>query len=367
MYKFLLVEDSKEDAEACTETITRMNHEFGEERISVVVSRTLESALGELNKSYNGVIVDIQLDGDNSGNTIIRTIIDNYRVPVAIMTGTPDTELEEDSPIHVYKKGESTYEDIINQLIKSFSTGLFNVLGGTGIIENVMNKVFWDNLYPQIRIWEGLYVSGIDTEKVLLRYAIGHMQELIDDEIPSYVTEEMYIKPPINDYIRTGSIISSREGLICIVLSPPCDLALRDGTMKTDRILLCEIDDQETVNGKVIEQVTKLSKKKDKLKDAIKNNYTEYYHWLPRNSLFDGGYINFRKVLTYSPEQLAEQFNKPVLKVQEFFVKSILARFSSYYARQGQPDFDFQAEVESIMEGLPQAVTQLGEVKSLGG
>ena len=34
----------------------------------------------------------------------------------------------------------------------------------------------------------------------------------------------------------------------CIVLSPPCDLAIRaDGKPKTDRILVCEIDDNDSV------------------------------------------------------------------------------------------------------------------------
>ncbi|MGP0585397.1 hypothetical protein [Paenibacillus timonensis] len=361
MYRLLLVEDSREDAEACTDTIARMNQQNGEEKISVYVSNTLDSALEELKNNYHGVIVDIKLDGDNSGNTIIRTIIDNYRIPVAVMTGTPDTELDENSPIHVYKKGESLYEEIINGLMRSFSTGLFNVIGGKGIIESVMNRVFWKNLYPQIELWEGLNDKGIDTERVLLRYAIAHMQELIDDEVPAYVTEEMYIKPPINNQIKTGSIVKSiRDDLTCIVLSPPCDLAMHNGTMKTDRILLCEIDDHETVNRKLTEEITKLRKKMDKIKDAIKNNYTDYYHWLPSNSLFNGGYINFRKVLTYSPDELTKEFTIPIIKVQEFFVKSILARFSSYYARQGQPDFDFQTEAESIMERLPQVETQLG-------
>lgn len=357
MYKFLLIEDAKDDADACIDTIKRMNIELEEERFQVVVSNTFSDALGELKNEYHGVIVDIKLDGEHSGNEIIRSIVDEYRVPVAVMTGTPDTELEENSPIHIYKKGEATYEDIIKTLAKATGTGLFNVLGGKGIIENAMNQIFWNNLYPQISLWEKQKDEGVDTERVLLRYAIAHIQELIDNDIPSYITEEMYIKPPISDYIKTGVIVQSKhDGMYCIVLSPPCDLAIHNGQFKTDRILVCEIDNQDSVNREVAKKSTQREKKKNNIRDAIKNNYTDYYHWLPENSLFVGGYINFRNVITYPPKEFMEEYGLPILKVQEFFVKSILNRFSSYYARQGQPDFDFKIETDCIMEKICPAV-----------
>ena len=136
--------------------------------------------------------MDIKLDGDHSGNEIIPEIVEKFRVPVAIFTGTPDTELDDGSPIQVYKKGEASHEEILQELRAVSDTGLFNVLGGTGIIENVMTQIFWKNLYPQISLWKEKKAQGIETEKVLLRYAVSHIQELIDDEIPAYITEEMY-------------------------------------------------------------------------------------------------------------------------------------------------------------------------------
>ena len=101
-------------------------------------------------------------------------------------------------------------------------------------------------------------------------------------------------------------------------------------------------------------RLSEMCKKKDKkikaIEKALKNNYSDYYHWLPRNDIYQGGYINFRKVITYSPEDFAKEFEKSEVKVQEFFVKSILNRFSAYYARQGQPDFKFKDESEHIFE-----------------
>lgn len=354
MYNFLLIEDSAEDSALFQDTVKRLNVTADEEIYHLEIAETYSVAMEKISEKLNGIIVDIKLDGSHSGNEIIREIVEKFRVPVAIFTGTPDTEQSDNSPIKVYKKGEASHEEIIKELCAVSDTGLFNVLGGTGIIESVMTKIFWDNLYPQIELWKGKKAQGVETEKILLRYAVSHIQELIDNEVPAYVTEEMYISPPINDDIKTGSIIQAKtDNIYCIVLSPPCDLAIHNGKMKTDCILICEIDSQDEVNARIIEGITSETKQRKKIATALNNNYTDYYHWLPRNTLFAGGYINFRKVITYSPEELLKNFNHPLIKVQEGFVKSILSRFSSYYARQGQPDFNFDEEANDIVQSLP--------------
>lgn len=353
MYKFLLIEDSETDIESFTDTVKRMNIEAKEDIYQLRVAKTYDAGISSLSDECNGVIVDIKLNGEKSGNDIIKAIIEKYRIPVVIFTGTPDTDQEEGSPIKVYKKGEARQQEIISDLCMVSDTGLFNVLGGTGILEKVMNQIFWNNLYPQINLWKTKKTNGIDTEKILLRYAISHIQELIDNELPAYATEEMYISPPILADIKTGSIFqSSKDGLFCIVLSPPCDLAMHNGKFKTERILVCEIDNHDSVNQGIVDKETKRDKKKDAIQNAIKNNYTDYYHWLPKNSLFCGGYINFRKVITYPPNDFFAEYGKPIAKVQEYFVKNILNRFSAYYARQGQPDFDFKSEMKIIVDEI---------------
>lgn len=353
MYKFLLIEDSNTDYESFQTTVERLNLQANEELYQLGIAKTYEEGMEMLSGNLNGIIVDIKLDKPHSGNEIIKEIIKKFRVPVAIFTGTPDVTQDDNSPIKVYKKGEARHEDIINDLRAIFDTGLFNVLGGTGIIENTMIKIFWYNLYPQIELWRTKKQQGIDTEKILLRYAVSHIQELIDNEIPEHVTEEMYISPTLDAEIRTGAIIKSNtDNSYYIVLSPPCDLAIYDGKPKTDCILICEIEPLDKVNEKLIKGIKKTDKKKEKIIQALKNTHSNYYHWLPKNTLFEGGYINFRKVITYSPNELHEKYHHTYIKVQEKFVKNILNRFSSYYARQGQPDFDFNSEAEIIMQML---------------
>jgi hypothetical protein len=330
-----------------------MNEEVGSETFSVSIAKSYSDGVNMLNDSYDAIIVDIKLDIPNGGNDIIKQIINYYRLPVAVMTGTPDTDIDDDSPIIVYKKGDDTYESIIKSLIQVTSTGLFDVFGRVGIIENEMNKIFWKNLYPKISMWIEMKNGGYETDKIILRYALSHIHELIDSNLPTYTTEEMYIKPPLFNEIKSGSVYKvSEEDAFFIVLSPPCDLVYRNGKIKTDRILLCEIENHDDTSKYITRNSPNREKKTQMIKEAIRNNYSGYYHWLPPNSIFGGGYINFRKVTTCDPHLFDEKYGTPYLKVQEYFVKNILYRFSAFYARQGQPDFNFSEEAKNIVDRL---------------
>ena len=70
------------------------------------------------------------------------------------------------------------------------------------------------------------------------------------------------------------------------------------------------------------------------------NNHTDYYHWLPNVDFFDGGFLNFRKLKTLKKDDFENQFEEPSIQISPFFVKDIVARFSSFYAWQGQPDIE---------------------------
>lgn len=354
MYKFLLIEDSESDAQAFSDTIKRLNLEKDDEDMfNLEVAETFDKGIEMISSNYNGVIIDIKLDDDHDGNEIISKILKKYRLPIVVFTGTPDVNIDNELPISVFIKGVHTHESIINELCEISDTGIYNVLSGTGIIEEIMTQIFWKNLYPQMKVWKEKKGQGIDTEKILLRYTISHIQELIDNDIPSYVTEEMYIKPPISNVIKTGDIYQEQlRKEYYIVLSPPCDLAVHNGKIKTDRILVCEIEEQDNINKLLIKTGKNADKKRDSIYNCLNNNYTNYYHWLPGNSLFSGGYINFRKVITYEPEDFRNRFGCAKLKVQDYFVKSIMNRFSSYYARQGQPDFDLKQEAKVIYERM---------------
>jgi len=351
-FKLLIVEDNEMDLNVCKDTVKRYKNEKSRD-IELVECKTLEEALDKVDNSFDGVIIDLKLGPHgNEGNKIIQDIHKGLRIPIAVLTGTPanaDTSLN----IPVYKKGEIGYSDILDYFFEIYDTGVTRIFGGRGTIEDTMNNIFWENIYPQIESWRSYTAKGKKTEKALLRFTINHLLELLNDNSDYCYPEEMYISPLVSNSVKTGSIVLNRNTKKnYIVMSPACDLVIRScGSFKTDRILLCEIEDFDQVKDVSLEGITKSDKKIRKVEELIKNNYTEYYHWLPLTPVFKGGFINFRWTIALEKNRFDENFELLQVQVSSHFVKDIISRFSSYYARQGQPDFDFGALAKELIEG----------------
>ena len=346
VFRLLIVEDNEVDLSTCRDCVTRYKDEK-KRVVELVECRSFDSADQALknDNSFDGAIIDLKLGAHgDEGNQVKRKIVESlYRIPVAIFTGTPDNA-ENTDHIGVFKKGETSYEELFDRFWGIHSTGLTRIMGGRGIIEMTLSEVFRKNLLPQKDQWvEYGEVNASKTEKALLRHTLSHLLQLLDDDQGSFYPEEVYLFPPLSKHICTGSIVKNKQAdQRFVVMNPACDLVIREGgKFKTDRILVVEIDLQDVLFPSFPN--TGLSKAQNsELTKAFKNNNAPYYHWLPKTKFFEGGFMNFRKLLTLNPEQFSEQFEIPDLQVSPAFVKDMVARFSAYYARQGQPDIDFE-------------------------
>lgn len=372
-FRLLFVEDIPRELKLYQETVTRYAKEKGRE-IEFVDYKTLEEALDKIDNSFDGAIIDLKLGHEaDAGNRVVREIHDKYRIPVAILTGTPgnaDSAFSE--IIKVYKKGESGLDEILDDLLEIYDTGLTKIFGGRGHIEDTMNKVFWKNIIPQLDSWKSHVERGENTEKALLRFIMNHLLEHLDDDSDSCYPEEMYIIPPVSSKIKTGSIVQKKESNdYYVVLSPACDLVIHDGSFKTNRILVCMIEKYNLsllINAKrnmaleisehEVEETKKAKIEKKRNAENLmiqlpKNTYSNYYHYLPQTIKFEGGIIDFRKIDTYKPTDFSSKFDTPIVQISTAFTKDIVSRFSSYYARQGQPDFDFGALSDKLKACIP--------------
>ena len=350
----LLVEDDVQDQESCKNAVK----DFREDnlcQINIKICVDVVEALKALNESYyDGAIIDMRLaDQGNEGNQVIEQIRDTFRrIPVVIMTGTPDVAETKGFPlVDRYTKGETPYSDIVAELWGIYRTGLTKIMGGRGEIEKNLAHIFINNLLPQRKKWIEYGLEDHEkSEKAFLRHALNHLIQILDGDMDKCYPEEMYIYPPVLERINTGSIVKSRNSEnFYIVMNPACDLAERDnGGCNTDRALIAKIDSESDF---LAEELTRRKVKNPDLNelseknknDAIKSarqNKTFYYHWLPETEFFPGGFINFRKIATHTQEEFDQTFEKPSNQVSAPFLKDIVARFSSYYARQGQPDID---------------------------
>ncbi|MDE0322398.1 MAG: response regulator [Candidatus Poribacteria bacterium] len=359
--KILFVEDAKDQQDIFKDIVAVFNADEHNINVTYEIAETTEEASSKLDSSYDGAIIDLWLDGDEEGgNEIVHQLDDSFtRIPIIFVTAFADKVIDHPSIVKTRRREDGTYRSDLLLFQEIHNTGLTRIMGGRGIIEENLSKVFLESLLPQIQTWVSYRAENSErserTERSLLRYALNHLFQLLEEDSEDYFPEEVYLYPPIPDRITTGSMVKE-DSQWFVVLSPACDLVTRGGGQFTERILFVEVEKETDIVDKalnrlrrIIDEVEKENVKKDILQRLAGNNYTFYYHWLPPvkfkisddESLdFDGGFLNFRKLEALPKRKFTARFKEPLIQISPFFVKDIVSRFSSYYARQGQPDID---------------------------
>ena len=350
-FRLLFVEDDPDELNVCRSEVERYRHQ-NHRTVELIECPTLDTALATVDNTIDGAIIDIRLgtEGDE-GNRLICHLQDKLlRIPVAILTATPSSVDTAFTNIGVYKKGEagSAYSDLFDKFWSIHKTGITRILGGRGAIESVLNRVFLCHILPQIETW--VRYGEIDSsraEKSLLRHIMNHLIQIVNEDEETVVSfpEEFYLFPSTNLDLQTGSILKEKTSeRLFVVMNPDCDLVVRDhGKRNTDVILVAEILQAGQLfpwfDGSDIASLNQ--SKRDKLASALRNK-TGYYHCLPGTHFFALSFINFRNLSSVSDGDISNRFTMPpMIQISPPFTKDIVARFSSYYARQGQPDIDF--------------------------
>ena len=348
VFRLLVVEDDDQDLAVCRDTVKRYKEEQ-EREVELVECRSVKEAFEKLDNTFDGAIIDLRLDNCGCGGCQVVSRIKEscFRMPVVILTGTPDAiDQSPDYYIKVFKKGDpgAGYDDLLNFFWGIYNAGLTRIMGGRGAIEERLREVFEKNILPQIQKWvEYGKKDSVRTERALLRHTLNHLLQLLDDNEDKFFPEEMYLCPPLSDKIRTGSIVKQNDGRWFVVMNPACDLVIRkEGACKTDRILIVEIDSCSSWFPGCSETERSKKSQEKELEKAYKNNKYAYLHCLHKTDFFEGGFLNFRKISSLSIDEFKNSFEKPKVQISPYFVKDMVARFSAYYARQGQPDIDLE-------------------------
>ena len=337
MLQLLLVEDDTAMVEQY-EAVRDYYVEEHDRQIEVRVETTLDDAKRTLDGSIDAAIVDLNLGGGTTdGEEVIDELKEHFRVPVAVLTGTPDDAENVPPVVGVYTKGEHGFDEVLDRLWGIHEIGLTKIMGGRGLLEDRLNRVFLKNLLPTINAWVGYGEKDPErTEKALLRYALGHLvADLEGDETPCY-PEEVYLAPPLEDSLQTGTLVQCKEGETChVVMTPACDLVIRSkgkhkGKPKSDVVVVAEVVPEDAL----FEKLSANADRKRKLKD---NNDSNCFHWLPGCGPIIGGFVDFRRLKTVPWSKFDKKFDNLNARVAPSFVKDIVSRFSSFYARQGQP------------------------------
>ena len=286
----------------------------------------------------DGIVIDMKLssgDEEESGVTVIDFFSENkIIIPTVILTGTEDVALDSHPLIDIKIKGKIEISEILDTFIQIKNTGIIDIIGGKGVIKNYLYNVFHKNINKQKDSW--FNHSQIDSERTrnaLLRHTINHLNQYIDEENNEYYLQEMYIYPPIAQKIKPGSILNNpSNNKDYIVLTPACDLAQE----KAHCILLCEIITPKHLIATKVNGEGSSNGRKKTLK-VFTTNVNPNFHFLPPMFDFLGGFIDFASVVSVSPKECNAQFSNTKIQISNSFISDIVARFSIYYSRQGQP------------------------------
>ncbi|ANH61741.1 hypothetical protein [Dokdonia donghaensis] len=321
------------------------------------------SALKNPENIFDGAIVDLDLMGtggtDASGNEIIKEIKENLRFPTFVITGTPhhlSDELNVPNAIfNVYERDNVDVFETLNKFKLIKSTGILNLLNRNGKIEELIQNIFWKHISTSLDNWvlDGKR-NPEEKEDSLLRYTILHMMEYLDEH--NVHPSEFYITRPIKTVLSTGDLVTYGDSRY-VVLTPACDFVFRPNGDRNVRnaflLKIIELTDHFSNLAESIETGEVSNSLKEKLKKVITNN-KPYYHFIPKHNTIKAGIIDFQAKLSIPIAEIEEGIeNKEIDRFATItlpFLKDLIERYSSYYARQGSPDFDVEEVIKSIFQ-----------------
>lgn len=337
--------------------------------------KTPEEAMILLYKeNFHALIVDLKLkdedtkkeDENYSGNVLLKNIVNKEIIPIIVRTGFPDKMSQKINRniIKSYSKETPTLEKIVEELINYYNTSIFSIFGSRGKVDNHIKDFFW-NILPECFINKKEELNGLDKEtqeKVIIRYVSSWLNNkyMFNDGYLDVEPIEMYMFPNPIDKICNCDIYEDNDNKEkFIVLTPACDLA----NDKAENILFAKIQSHEVVDefSDTMQKSSKQQQNNTGISNVNKNKIASWsrnsheksmrYHFLPKVGFFGGGFIDFSVLICLKYDKEKTRFiGRNLVKIgtiTDSFKRDIIARFSSYYQRQGQPTFNIDSIIEN--------------------
>lgn len=345
----LIVEDDKDTIQSYEDRIGIFNGNNDIQIVPTIVRDVNQAEMELKTPTFDAAIIDLKLTpgtAELDGVKVIDNILNDLRIPVFVVSGSIAQYAKEETPLFKKKDRDGSFDDVLNEIIEIYNTGITKILGHKGVIDQYLQTIFWSHLSNSIDLWKNdKYRANDVKEKSLLRYTILHMHEYLDDEIEKYHPSEFYIAKPIKKDISTGDIISAGKERF-LLITPSCDMVLRENDIRNaDFVHFIKIKDlSEVVKNYNRLNVTTSSTNDDRkrLTNYIENK-NQRYHFIPNTTNIKAGLIDFQDKITITTKQLNNYIRENsivrIATVSTPFLKDIISRSSSYFSRQGSPDF----------------------------
>lgn len=364
--KLLIIDDDNEVLTEFSKSVERFNRDNQETCIFKVYEKKSLDEAKDIIKYYkiDTAIIDLNLqenfenpETDNSdGNSVVQKIIENFRIPIYILTGEPQKlalKYKNKNNITLNTKGEKSYLDLLKELQEKLSLKTIDYFSENGYLEKEINDFYWDNLQETLESWNDVArIHPTEIDKILSRHTVACLNEKLYvngniGNFDKYHPGEMYIIPPIKQHYHTGDIISKNNELF-IILNPACDIVNKGKLNNYTLAKIIKALDIPKIRDR--SEANKISYINDNLK---RTNTLDQYHFLPSFNKIAGDFvIDFQQLTTVEiGTENKSIFNQYIIEREKHiityeriasisspFLKDIISRFALYYARQGQPN-----------------------------
>jgi hypothetical protein len=346
-----------EDEDSVIEMYRRTSNTCLEDTsIKLHVTKNKNDAIAAFNANLTIVaaIIDLQLeknDGNNSdGNIVISEIITKKLFPIYVVSGNPD-RLQEGFKTHPHITLKVKSEDpssIFDEIKSKYDIFCSQIKAQKESINNHIDNIVWKHLYEKFYSLTKKQTDSILVEKQISRIINHTLAEYFDSKeynIQDYLPEEYYIAPPIKEDFSTCDIvyINNEKSILYIILNPACDLIIQPKKIvpKAQYLNLCAIIDVKNIANwlhSVGKDTGPTENQINTIVDKIKKNEYDAYHYIPsyKEEIPFESVIDFQNIKTLPMQKKVELVR--VASIILPFRKNISARFSAYYARQGQPN-----------------------------
>jgi hypothetical protein len=346
--KLLIIEDEEAQLQAYNDAIDSFNKKTATQIIRTICKTFTEGEQALLSPFYDAAIIDLKLSQSEEleGKKLVEKVYQKIRIPIFIVSGSL-SQIDDIEENVLFRKRLRTelISGVLKEILEIFNTGITSFLRPAGIIDEKLSEIFWGNLAADLDIW-----INQNNPNALLRYILSHFQEHLDVNIDGYFEEyhpsEVYIKPPIRKKLHTGDFIRYQNEYY-VILNPACDIVVqgdpeKGGKRNADTLTLVKARSFE-YNTLCLNKNNVLDK--NKIEGFVKNKNNRY-HFLPPFGSNTGFLIDFQDITSIPFTEELER----VASVSNPFIKDIIARFSNYYARQGQPTFNQDVIVQSFLK-----------------
>ncbi|MNP98811.1 hypothetical protein D3C85_114340 [compost metagenome] len=349
---------------------------FSEKKLNadLIVSQNLKDYLKAFEDNRVNVkclVMDLNNQDHDSAASInetinqIKTHYENNRIPIFVHSGNLAhfTELDEKGTIIKKQKNSRSIAQIIDSIELMLNSGFLNIFSINGTLDQkIMSEIHsaFVNQFKHNEIEEIIKSIQTDnpndpefssrTREVFERIAV---RSIYQNLINSNSEDKSVVVNSIEHYYRrtntdkhcfyTGDIFENQSGKMFFVATPRCNISNRN----FEQILLCEINeisaDQNNsfqsakVENKATGETKGAKQIRTSITDDVTNSYVgERFRFLPPSPQFRGGFVDLKKIITVSEEELMS-YNL-VISLVDDLTNDVVRKLAGYLLRGGISD-----------------------------